>query len=555
MSASSKKKLRKEQNAAALTEKQLQQQKEAKKLKGQTITFVVIVALVLALGLGSLAVTAYKNSGIIERNTTALTIGEHKLSAAELSYFYFDTITSQYNEWYNTYGENTAAYLALIEGLDVNKPLDEQIYDKNTQVTFAQFFVDSAIQRAINAYTMYDLAVADGNINKEYIDFVVDATIAEMVSSSKSEGYSNLTRFLKANYGNGASEKSFRKYVEVQNVADVFNQETYESLTYTAEDLDTYNNEHIGEFYSYTYASLYVSVNDHLICDADENDSGHEHTQKERDLALLEAEKTVSALENANISTVEEFNAFIKTLDVYKDMDNAFCTENKDVLYSNIQVEEIAKWLADSSRKPGDFKVFPKTNETTNEQGQTVSVPYGFDAILYQGQNKNDTKLVNVRHILKQFTNPTTDPEGNTVYTDAEQRKEEITKLMNDWVNGGKGEEAFGTLASSNTDDTGSLFNGGLYENIYPGQMVSAFNDWCFDEARQPGDYEIIETEYGYHLMYFSGHSDVTFRDFMIENTLRNQDYKEWQQEQIDNAKYTVNDTSKLKTNIIINAN
>ena len=37
-----------------------------------------------------------------------------------------------------------------------------------------------------------------------------------------------------------------------------------------------------------------------------------------------------------------------------------------------------------------------------------------------------------------------------------------------------------------------------------PGQMVTEFNDWCFDESRQPGDTGIVKTSYGYHIMYFS---------------------------------------------------
>ena len=33
--------------------------------------------------------------------------------------------------------------------------------------------------------------------------------------------------------------------------------------------------------------------------------------------------------------------------------------------------------------------------------------------------------------------------------------------------------------------------------------MVETFNDWCFDESRQPGDTGIVKTNYGYHIMYF----------------------------------------------------
>ena len=46
MSASNKKKLRKEENASKLTAKQTQAEKEAKQLKRYTITFVSIIAIV-----------------------------------------------------------------------------------------------------------------------------------------------------------------------------------------------------------------------------------------------------------------------------------------------------------------------------------------------------------------------------------------------------------------------------------------------------------------------------------------------------------------------------
>ena len=51
MSASSKKKLRNEQEAAKLTERQLAEQKEAKKLKLYTAIFVVVLAALLVVAL------------------------------------------------------------------------------------------------------------------------------------------------------------------------------------------------------------------------------------------------------------------------------------------------------------------------------------------------------------------------------------------------------------------------------------------------------------------------------------------------------------------------
>ena len=33
--------------------------------------------------------------------------------------------------------------------------------------------------------------------------------------------------------------------------------------------------------------------------------------------------------------------------------------------------------------------------------------------------------------------------------------------------------------------------------------MVEPFEDWCFDESRAAGDYGLVKTKYGYHIMYY----------------------------------------------------
>ena len=103
--------------------------------------------------------------------------------------------------------------------------------------------------------------------------------------------------------------------------------------------------------------------------------------------------------------------------------------------------------------------------------------------------------------------------------------------------------------------DPGSKENGGLYENVYPGQTVTAFNDWCFDAARVSGDTAIVETEYGCHVMYFVGNSDMTYRDFMIESTLRNADLSAWESGLIEAAELEVLNTKYVRTDMVLNAN
>ena len=63
-------------------------------------------------------------------------------------------------------------------------------------------------------------------------------------------------------------------------------------------------------------------------------------------------------------------------------------------------------------------------------------------------------------------------------------------------------------LANEHSTDGGSNTNGGLYENVFAGQMVEAFDAWVFDETRKPGDYGIVKTQFGHHLMYFVSASE-----------------------------------------------
>lgn len=117
------------------------------------------------------------------------------------------------------------------------------------------------------------------------------------------------------------------------------------------------------------------------------------------------------------------------------------------------------------------------------------------------------TRSVDVRHILilpegATIETVTTEEFSDEAWAAGEQKAQEI---LDQWLSGDKTEDGFATLANENSADTGSNTNGGLYSGVTEGQMVEAFNDWCFDSSRQVGDYGIVKTQYGYHIMYFCG--------------------------------------------------
>ena len=132
------------------------------------------------------------------------------------------------------------------------------------------------------------------------------------------------------------------------------------------------------------------------------------------------------------------------------------------------------------------------------------------------GLEKTDERYVDVRHIL-------ITPEGGDAATEEQwaAAEKEANDLLNEWLTKHPDEDGFAVMAEAYTDDPGSASNGGLYEDVYVGQMVPEFENWCFDASRQTGDYGIVKTTYGYHIMYFVGSDYVWYAtaeaDMLVE--------------------------------------
>ncbi len=542
MSSSSKKKLRKEQDAAKLTEKQLSAQKEARKTSLYTIAFIVVMAIVLLTAIVVGVNQTITSKGVRERNTVAMTINDHKISNAELNYFYMDAV----NNFYSSYGS-----YASFMGLDVTAPLDEQIFDEESGMTWADNFLGSAKDNAKAVYALADEAKAAGFTLSEEDQASVESNLSGLQLYASLYGYADGNAFLKAQYGNGANEESYRAYSELCALASSYRTHYSQSLTYTDEDLRSADSDNYN---AYTYNTYYLAASRFLEGGTTDEEGNTTYTDEQRAAAVKAAEDAAKSLTGAQIATLADLDAAIAALSVNADT-TASSSAHDSTLATAISAT-YADWVKDASRKEGDTTYVPSTTTSTDDDGNETTTTDGYYVIYYVGSSDNTFPLKNVRHILVGFEGDTTDSTtGSTTYSDEEKAaaKEKAEDLLNQWKNGDATEESFAALATENSTDTGSVENGGLYENIYPGQMVTAFNDWCYDESRKAGDTGIVETNYGYHVMYFVGDAQQNYRDYLITNDLRNVDMNEWYTNLVDNAATTDGSTRYIRTNLVLN--
>ncbi len=541
MSASSKKKLRKEQNAALSAEKQKNAKKESRNLKLSSAIFLCAIVAILVAGITLIVVSSIKSTALIERKTTALTIdGDHELNSIQMAYYYIDTLDNQIT--------NNSMMLTL-QGLDMTKPLDEQEY-KDDQ-TWADYFVELAATRARDEYALRKAAEKAGfTLSDDYVALLESQIKQKSLTATLTYGYANLDDFLSASYCNGANEASYREYLYTGLMAEAYYTYYGESLTFTDEqrrehDKDTYNH-----YSSYSYASYFIGYTNYLP----EGVSSSTATEEQIKTALAEAKAEADSLNNC--TNAEELNAAIAQLSFNKDKDSKpTCNENEDILYSGITTI-LQEWITHKDRKAGDFTVIANETTSTDADGNEKKTTSGYTVVIYKSTNDNNFKLSNVRHLLVAFEGGTYDANTQkTTYSEAEKKaaKDKAEKLLAQWKAGAATEASFIELVKKETDDTASIETGGLYEEISPSSSyVTNFRDWAVNKDRKAGDVGIVETEYGYHIMYFSGYADITYRDSMINTELLTEAMDTWYTEVTEAIDMKVGNTRHLNTSIVL---
>ncbi len=452
----------------------LEEEKKNRKTRNKFILVGILVVLMVAL-------VIFVNSRLFYNVTTALTVGDTDYSVARMNYEY----QKAYMNFNQTYGQ----YFSSL--IDTSRSLKDQScpFDANGG-TWDDYFKQSAETNLTQLSAVYAKAVAEGYTLTEDEAAEIDTAVENYRAYGKSLGYATLNKFLSAYFGTGNSEKTVRANMAEELIASRYADDIYASFTYTDEELDAYYAENAD---SYDYVNVLYT----LISAAANDEEGID-----ADTAKAAAEDKAKVILAGAGSSEEDFRAAVLKETETEATETSYTVTSFLSRYEgSVERDDIA-----------EGKVFSHSTDS------------GVYVVYVLGTESNDYPTVNVRHILVKAV----DADGDGTYSDAEKQTayEAVKAIENEWLAGGGTEEGFAALANEKSEDAGSNTNGGLYENIYKGQMVTEFNDFCFGE-RKTGDYAIVYGESsayaGYHLVYFSGENALYSR-IIAENAMRQED-------------------------------
>lgn len=534
----------------------------AKAFFGKFFKAVVSIVVVLAILGGALYYF-----GVPQRVLKPVTIDGKSYSAAELTCYYmfmYNQYVSMSNSYDSQYGEG---YGKMFTGYDTTlSPAEQTTKDHDgNEITWDEYFLEEAIESMANIKRYYDKAVEEGielsEEDQQEIQDTLDKVQATIDRFQDNRKNYSLSGYLTQVYGKGVDAKLFEKIITEQKMVEVYQEARQDEIKagYSDDDIAAVYNEDKTAYDVVNFRWFTIDVEETAETES-ESATGEEESssaaEKEPIAEELEAKAfidKIAEVPNYNENTfksavLEKVGEDSEDYETYQ-QDGATLLQkvSKETVETNIS-EEAATWLyaqddnGNYTRQAGDMQYF------LNEDGDVVYILYAVGT-----PYRDETLKTSVRHILVKFPEASTEDtseessetaEETTVSAEVKSECEsEASSILDDYKNyieenesGKADEEYFGELASKLSDDTGSQSSGGLIEDMNnDGSYVNAFEDWAFAEGefegqdRQPGTTGIIETEYGYHIMYYVGHHDNATWYETIQDSLVSEDWEEEQ--------------------------
>lgn len=470
---------------------------------GIKITLIVVALLCVVM----LAYSAVDALGIIDRNTTAMTVGEDEITVTELNQYYHTTrngFLNQYGDYLSMYGYdlyNAAAF-----------DMQPSLFDSNK--TWKEYFLIEAQAAAEEVSLLAQEANKAGYTMTAEDQEQYDLYMESLKSAAEANNMS-VAKYCKALYGAGTKVSDVESYYQKRVLSAGYYNTVLEGFGIDDAAIDAHYAENGDDYDELTYFLYDVDYKTYTYSASSTEEGAPKSEDEAKQLTAAEkeaAKKDAAALLNKlNGSNFDEVCAAYDEAETFK-------TAEAQSVVSEIDGKTVVgAWLLDESRKAGDTAVLD------DEDNSSMTL------IQYVGRALSDDYTVAVRHALVAFESAgadATDEEKAAVEAANAAKKGEAEALYEEWKSAGATEEAFIELAKEHSADSNAA-QGGIYTGVFQGQMVTEFNDWCFDESRKPGDHGIVETSYGYHLMYFVENEGLSYRGD-IKDALQAEQYNEY---------------------------
>lgn len=451
------------------TEEAQDAQKPPRKPMSRGLKRALIIISGVIVVLAGLVLTAYLTRWP-QKNLTAFTVGKIQIKVDELNFLVRMNAVSV--------AEKNAEVLDQLH-LDLSKPFGTQKFPQEGYKTWLDFFVAQAKDELQLSAPMADMAEKQ-KIKLTSQDMDILESILKQYQEKADKEKLSLNAFL---------EKSFGCGVDVQTVNKAFKRLLFASRyqTITINKLK-FSDAQIEDYYKKNKADLDVVTFHSFKFDA---------LFSEKD-AVAKAKNKAETI----IASVTDSASFDNAAKKYFSKDQLELAKTKlDITFvpqsskTDLADDAVSAWLFNNARKDGDKAV--------------VQTGDGVFAIYLDSRTRNIICPVSVRHILIMPEKAKGANDATPAQIAAAKKKAE--DIYNQFLKTKKMESDFAKLAIENTQDTRSKQDGGLISNFMPKTMVAAFDEWSFSKGHKKGDTGIVQTEYGFHIMYFVSSGEPTW--------------------------------------------
>ena len=441
--------------------KNLQKVTDNKKQTTSSPGVKIMAFVVSAVAVVFIAVFLLNFAQMSQRLFAAMTVGDIKVAAAEYNIYF-----------HSEYSRTLQSYESV--GMEITEELHASIINSTGQAA------EDAILRTVS---MADDARKNGMVLSEENQQIFKENMEGIEDSARGEGLS-VNRWLSESYGRGVNRQMFEKYLTDSLMAYQWSMEKLALFDYQRSDYDTYyeENKDTIDTVDFRYYNFAAEVLDE---DAEEEEiaAASEVARAKAD-SFLSMVSDEASFNDAAIEFSEEEEAQLY-------LDNPDGSLITSYYLSDLSsMPQLQEWLTDAERKTGDKAVLESEDGTA------------FEVVYFVGRQRIEYQRVSVRHMLFKFD------EGDEVVTPTAEQKKAAQKRAQEsydqWKAGEATEDSFAELANDVSDD-GDGTTGGMIESFLMGEMVEPFEDWSYNSAREVGDTDLIESIYGYHVMYFSG--------------------------------------------------